>query len=141
MCSASGLVECVEPGHAVGDDAEDAPSGWHVVGVAGGDGFPGVPCWVGGGEAEGFGEPVLPVGAVVGKGLTGPFAGDQDPASGVAEVFAAVCLALAGARTQSGAWVPGLDAVAEPVRARRGAGFVAQRARQAVDVGGWSPVG
>ena len=65
---------------------------FHVVGVAGGDGFPGVAGGVGGGFAEGGQEPVLAVGAVVGERLTGPFAGDQDAASGVAEVLAAMGL-------------------------------------------------
>ena len=41
------------------------------------------------------GQPILAVGAVVGEGLAGPLPRDQDPAAAVAEVLAAVCLALA----------------------------------------------
>jgi hypothetical protein len=69
-------------------------------------------------EAEGLGEPGFAVGAVVGEGFAGPFAGDQDAASGVAEVFAAVGFAFAPAGDLAGSGVLGLDAVAEPVRAR-----------------------
>jgi hypothetical protein len=65
-----------------------------VVEVAGGDAFPGVPDGVGCRKAEGVQEPGLAVGAVVGEGLAGPFAGDQDAASGIAEVLAAVGLAV-----------------------------------------------
>ena len=101
---------------AVGDDVQEAAGVFHVVGVAGCDRFPGVAGRVGGGLAEGGQEPVLAVGPVIRERLTGPFAGDQDPASGVAEVLAAMGLALA--RPGSGrAGVLRLDAVAEPVRA------------------------
>ena len=103
---------------AVGDDVQEAAGVFHVVGVAWGDGLPAVVGWVGGGLAERVQEPVAAVVAVVGEGLGGPLAGDQDAAAGVAEVFAAVGLALAGARAQAGAGVLGLDAVAEPVGAR-----------------------
>jgi len=74
---------------------ESLPVGQVVV-VAGFDGFPGVAGGVGCRKSEGVGEPGAAVGAVVGEGLAGPFAGDQDAASGVAEVFAAVGFAFAG---------------------------------------------
>ena len=67
------------------------------------------------------------VGAVVGEGLAGPFAGDQDAASGVAEVLAAVGFALAVPGAQARPRVLGLDAVAQPVRAGRRARLVPQR--------------
>ena len=123
---------------AVGDDVQEAPGVLHVVGVAGGDGFPGVAGWIGGGLAEGGQEPVLAVGAVIGQRLAGPLAGDQDAASGVPEVFAAVGFALACAGDQAGAGVLGLDAVAQPVGAPRRARLVPQRLGQLLDV---SPLG
>jgi hypothetical protein len=67
---------------------------------------------------------------VIGEGLAGPFAGDQDAAPGVAEVLAAVGLAGAAARSQAFARVLGLDAVAQPVGTGRGARLVAQRVGQ-----------
>src|ERR1700760_651308 len=85
-CAAPGFCEGGVPVLAVGDDVEEAAGVFHVVGVVGGDGFPGVLAGVGGGLAEGFEEPLTAVGAVVGEGFAGPFAGDQDTASGVAEV-------------------------------------------------------
>ena len=94
-------------------------AGGHVVRVARRDRLPAIPAGVGCRKAEHAGEPGLAVGSVVGEGLAGPFAGDQDAAPGVAEVFAAVGLALAAARDQAGPGVLGLDAVAEPVRAGR----------------------
>jgi hypothetical protein len=118
------------PALPVGDDMKQPLGGWHVVEVAGGDGLPGVAAGVGIGDAEGFQEPLLAVGAMVGEGLAGPFAGDQHPAPGVAEVFAAVCLALAVPGAHSGTSVLGLDAVAQPVGACRRARFVAQRLDQ-----------
>jgi hypothetical protein len=96
----------------VGDDVQEPLGGWHVVGVAGGDGVPGVARWVGVGDAEGGEQPLLSVGAVVGEGFAGPFAGNQNAASGVAEVFAAVRLAPAVPGDQAGPGVLGLDAVA-----------------------------
>ena len=39
-----------------------------------------------------------PLGPVIGEALVGPFAGDQDSASGDAEVFGAMCFALAASR-------------------------------------------
>jgi len=91
---------------------------FHVIWVAGADRFPGVPSRVGCRNTEGGHEPVLPVGAVVGQRLAGPLARVQDAAPAVAEVFAAVGFALAGARDQTGPGVFGLDAVPEPVGAR-----------------------
>ncbi len=90
--SSYGFGECDVPALPVGDDVQEPLGGWHVVGVAGGDGFPGVAGWVGGGDAEGGQEPLLAVGSVVGEGLAGPFAGDQDAAPGVAEAFVSVAL-------------------------------------------------
>jgi hypothetical protein len=120
---------------AVGDDVEEAAAVFHVVGVAGVDGFPAVAGRVNGGLPEGLQEPVAPVCAVVGECLAGPFAGDQDPAPGVAEVLAAVCLTPAGAWREAEAGVFGLDAVPEPVGASRRARLVPQRFGELVDVG------
>ena len=122
------------PALPVGDDVQHSLGGGHVVGVTGGDGFPGVAGRVGVGDAEGFQEPCLAVGAVVGERLAGPLARDQDAAPGVAEVLAAVSLAPAVPGPQAGARVLGLDAVAQPVRASRRAGFVAQCLDQAFGV-------
>ena len=118
----------------VGDDVQEALGGWHVVGVTGGDGFPGVPGRVGVGDAERGQEPVLAVGAVVGECLARPFAGDQDAASGIAEVLAAVGLAPAVPGPQAGPGVAGLDAVAELVGAPRRARLVSERLDQPVGV-------
>ena len=79
------FVQCGFPALAVGDDVQQAPGMFHVVRVAGRDGFPGVVGRVGCRNTEGGHEPVLAVGAVVGQRLTGPLAGDQDPAARVAE--------------------------------------------------------
>ena len=124
------------PALAFGDDVQEPLGGWHVVGVAGGDRFPGVAGRVVGvGEPEGLQEPGFAVGAVVGQRLARPFARYQDAASGVAEMFAAVGLAVAMAWPLARVGVAGLDAVAEPVRAGGGAGFVAERGGEAVSVG------
>ena len=128
--SSSGFGECGLPSDAVGDDVQQPPGVVHVVGVGRGDGFPGVPGRVGCRNTERRQQPVLAVGAVVGQGLAGPLAGDQDPAPGVAEVIGVVGLALAPAGRQAGPGVLGLDAVAEPVRARRRARLVPQRLGQ-----------
>ena len=73
------------------------------------DDFPGVGAVDGGGAERGQ-QPGFPVGPVIGQGLAGPFAGDQDPASGVAEVFAAVGFAFAVAGRSPGlaflGWTP-----------------------------------
>jgi hypothetical protein len=76
---------------------------------------------------------------MVGEGLAGPFAGDQDAAPGVAKVFALVSFALTVPGPQSRPRVLGLDAVAQPVRARRRARLVPQRVGQTpgVLVLGW----
>src|SRR6185312_5781962 len=94
------------------------------------DGFPGVPGGVGCRNTEGAQEPVLTVGAVVGQGLAGPLAGDQDPPPGIAEVIGVVGLALAGSRGQAGPRVLGLDTVAQPVGAPRRARLEPQRLSQ-----------
>ena len=99
----------------------------HVVVVARLDRFPGVPGWVGCRKTEHPGQPGAPVGPVVGQRLAGPLARHQDAPPGVAEVLAAVGLALAGPRLQARPGVAWLDAVAEPVRAGRRARFVPQR--------------
>ena len=116
-CAAPGFGLGGVPVLAVGQDVQQAAGVFHVIRVAGCDGFPGVAGGVGGGLAEGGQQPVLPVGAVVGEGFAGPFAGDQDPVARVAEVFAAVGFAFARAGGQAGSGVFGLDAVAEPVGA------------------------
>jgi hypothetical protein len=116
----------------VRDDVQQSLCVGHVVGVAGGDGFPRVAGGVRCREAEGGQKPVAAVGAVIGERLARPFAGDQDAPSGVAEVLAAVRLALAPARPQARTGVLGLDAVAQPVRARRGARLVTERVGQAL---------
>ncbi len=125
--SSSCLCKRGLPLDAVCDDVQEPLAVGHVVRVAGLDRFPAVPGRVGCRNPERAGDPCPPVGAVVGQGLAGPLAGDQDTAPGVAEVLAAVGFALAGARAQARAGVFGLDAVAEPVRAGRRAGFIAQR--------------
>ena len=80
-------------------------------------------------------QPGFAVGAVVGEGLAGPFAADEDAASGVAEVLEAVSFAPAQAGHQLRSGVLGLDAVAEPVRARRRAGLVPERLSEPGSVG------
>src|SRR6266567_6773054 len=119
----AGSGSCLDQGGmpflAVGDDVQESLCGWHVVGVAGDDGLPGVAARVGLRDAERLQEPGLSVGAVIGEGLAGPFAGDQHAPPGVAEVLTAVGFALAGPRAQAGTGVAWLDAVAEPVRAGR----------------------
>src|SRR5260221_3972808 len=101
-----------------------------MVGVGRGDTFPGVLAGVVCRKIEGGQEPGFAAAAVVGEGLAGPLAGDQDAAPGVAEVLAAVGLAFAVAGPQAGPRVGWLDAVAQPVRARWRARLVAQRADQ-----------
>ena len=128
--SGSGVGERSVPFLTVGDDVQESLAVGHVVRVARLDRFPGVPAEVGCRKTEHPGQPGFAVGAVIGQGLAGPLAGDQDAAPGVAEVLAAVGLALAGARSQAGPGVLGLDAVAEPVRAGRRARFVPQRVGQ-----------
>jgi hypothetical protein len=122
--SRSGQGERSVPSPAVGDDVQQALGVRHVIGVAGDDGFPGVAGRVGCWKTERFEQPGAPVGSVVGESLAGPLAGHQDPAPGVAEVFAAMRLALAVPRAQAGPGVLGLDAVAQPVRAGRRARLV-----------------
>ena len=118
--SAPGLLECGLPSCPVGEDVQERRDWWQVVGVGGGDALPGVPAGVGGcGKAEGFQEPGLAVAPVIVECLAGPAAGDQDAASGVAEVVGVVGFALAVPGAQAGAWVVRGDAVAQPVRAGR----------------------
>ena len=58
-------------------------------------------------------------GAVVIEGLVGPFAGDQDAASGDAQVFGLVGFALAASGCHGVPGAVGLDAVEQPHRAPR----------------------
>jgi hypothetical protein len=88
--SRPGFGERGVPALPVGDDMQQPLDVRHVVGVPGGDGLPRVAGGVGCREAEGGQEPVAAIGAVVGEGLARPFARDEDPPSGVAEVLAAV---------------------------------------------------
>jgi len=122
------------PSLAVGDDMKEPLSGRHVVEVTRGNRLPRVPAWVSCRKTEGLQKPVLAVGPVVGEGLAGPLAGDQDAAPGIAEVLAAMRLAGAPAGAQALMGVLGLDAVAQPVRARRRAWLVSERVGQALRV-------
>jgi hypothetical protein len=98
---------------------EENWSGWYVW-VGGRGAFPLV--WpvlgaVGGLDASILEE--LPYecaafGAVIIEGLVGPFVGDQDTASGDAQVLGLVCLAFAASGCDGVAGALGLDAVAEP---------------------------
>ena len=125
------------PAGSVGEDVQKCLAGGQVVGVGGADAFPGVAAGVVVcRKIQRFQEPGFAVGAVVGEGFAGPSAGDQDAASGVAEVLAAVGFAFAVSGAQAGPGVAGLDAVAEPVRARWGAGLVPQRVDEPVGVVG-----
>ena len=128
--SHSGFGKRGVPPLPVGDDMQQSLGARHVVGVAGGDGLPGVAGRVSCRNAERGQEPVAAVGPMVGERLAGPLAGDQDAPPGVAEVFAAVRFALAVSWSQACAGVLGLDAVAQPVRACRGARLVAERVGQ-----------
>ena len=58
----------------------------------------------------------------------------RTPGACVAEVLTPVCLALAVARPQPGLWVPWLDAIPQPVRARRGTRLIPERVGEPVDV-------
>ncbi|OLM08274.1 hypothetical protein Ae505Ps2_6253 [Pseudonocardia sp. Ae505_Ps2] len=70
-----------------------------------------------------------PFRAVVGQGLVGPLAGDEDAASGDAEVFGLVRFARAMPGCRSGSGALGFDAVEQPDRAAR-------RARRDREFGG-----
>src|SRR5690242_10007933 len=93
-------------------------------------GFPGVPGRISCRNTECPKEPFLAISAVVGQGLAGPLARDQDPPPGVAEMIDIMRLALAGARGQAGPGVLGLDAVPQPVGAPRRARLKPQRLSQ-----------
>ena len=73
-------------------------------------GFPGVPGRISCRNTERPKEPFLAISAVVGQGLAGPLARDQDPPPGIAEVFGIVGLALAGSWVRPGraflGWMP-----------------------------------
>ena len=102
----------------------------HVILVRGSNQFPGVPGRVGCRNTEGPQQPLLAVGPVVGQGLAGPLTGAQHPPPGIPEVIGVVRFALAAPGGQAGPGILGLDAVAEPVGAPRGAWLVAQRLGQ-----------
>lgn len=85
---------------------------------------------VGVGQAEHAQQPRLAVASMIGHGLARPLAGYQDPPPGVTEVLGAVRFALARARAHAVARVLGLDAVPQPVRARRRARLVPQSVQQ-----------
>jgi hypothetical protein len=119
---------------AVGDDVQQPLCRWHVVGITGGHGLPGVAGRVDVSETERFQEPGFAVGAMVGQGLAGPLAGDQDAPSGVAEVLVPVCLAGAPSGAHALMGVLGLDAVAQPVGARRRARLAPERVGQPLGV-------
>jgi hypothetical protein len=107
-------------------DAEQQQNGpWWYVGVGGCHAFPHIRPVLGsvrGLDAGGLKE--LPnefgaFGAVVVESFVRPFAGDQDPAPGDAQVFDLVGLALAASRDQGVPGALGLDAVEQPHRAAR----------------------
>jgi hypothetical protein len=112
------------PSSPVSDGVQQSPRVVHVVRVARGNGFPGVPGRVGCRNIERLQEPVLAVGAVVGQRLAGPLARDQHPAPGIAEVIGVMGLALAPAGDQARPGTLGLDAVPQPVRAPRRARLI-----------------
>jgi len=58
---------------------EQTPGMVQMIRIGRCDGFPGVPGGIGCRNTEGAQQPFLAVGAVVGQGLAGPLAGDQDP--------------------------------------------------------------
>ncbi len=103
-----------------------------VVRVAWGDRLPGVPAGIGGRNPERGHQPRLAVAAVIGQRLARPLARDQYPAARVAEMFAAVGLALAAAWPQAPVGILRLDAVAQPVRAGGRARLVSERGGEPV---------
>ena len=123
-CSAPGFGECIPPADAVGDDVQHALGRRHVIRVAGETGSQEYRPGSVAGDAERFHQPGPAVAAVIGQRLARPLARDQDAAAPVPEVFTAMGFALAVARTQARVGFPGLDAVAQPVRAGGGAGLV-----------------
>lgn len=110
--SSARLFQCGLPLDAVSDDMQQPLAGGHAVRVARLDRLPAVPARVGCQKSEHAREPGLAVGAMVSQRLARPLARDQDAAPGVAEVFAAVGLALAATRDQAWSGVLGSDAVA-----------------------------
>ena len=127
-----GLVEGGFPPGPVGDDVQQPLLGRQVVGVGRGD--PAVAGRVGQLQAEGLDQPGFAVGAVVGQGLAGPLAGDQDAPADVAAVLGPVRLPLARAGDQAGPGVLRLDAVPQPVRAGRRARLIAKRLGEPIRV-------
>jgi len=100
-CSVPGLRQCRLPSKAVGHDMQQPLAVGHVVQITWPDGLPGVASRIGCRNTKHGQQPVPPVGAMVGQRLAGPLTGDQDPSPGVAEVLAAMGLALAGPRPQA----------------------------------------
>ena len=105
--SPPGFDECCLPPGAIGDSVQQPPVVFHVVGRRGRPApEPAGRCR----NPECLNDPVLAVGAVVGQRLARPLARGQDAAPAVAEVFAAVGFAFAGAGDQAGraflGWMP-----------------------------------
>ncbi len=133
-CSASGFREGVLPLEPVGDGAQESRASWHVIVVVRLDLLPAIAGGVGCRNTEHLGQPRMPVAAVIGQRLARPFARDQHPPPGITQMVVTVSLALAGTRHQAGPGVLGLDAIAQPVRARWRARLIAQRVGEAFHV-------
>ena len=127
------------PSLPFGDCLEEQDGSRWDVGVGGCGAFPLVGAvleTVGGVDAGGFEElpnEFGPFCAVIVEGLIGPLAGDQDAASGDAQVFGLVGFALAASRRHGVAGAFGLDSVEQPHR-------TARRARRDAEFG-VEPVG
>jgi hypothetical protein len=124
---ASGFGQGVLPSKPVGDRVQKPPARWQVVLVLWLNLFPAVAGGVSCRKTEHLRQPSLPVAAVVGQRLTGPLAGHQHSPPGITEMVITVGLSLAPARNQAGPGGLGLDAVAQPIRARRRARLIPQR--------------
>ena len=118
---------------------EKKRAGWDV-GVGGCGSFPPVGAVlgaVGGLDVGGLEE--LPnefaaFGTMIIQSFVGPFAGDQDAASGDAQVFGLVCFAFAASRCHGVSGAFGLDSVEQPHRAARRAGRHAELGVEPVGV-------
>src|SRR6266498_786363 len=139
-------VELGAPLDLLRDGAQEPVLQWLHVGVGGAGPLPGDRGWRTGFGRDG-GDLVVPVadaeegtyprtgvGAVVGEGLAGPVAGDQDAAAADAEGGFLVDAALAVAGPQLGVCLLRLDAVEEPVGAPVRAGCDAQLLPEPVEV-------
>ena len=107
------IVRSCAPSCAVGQYLQEPVSCRKAVRIARGDAIPAVVRLVNCRKIQHRHEPGLPVSAMVGQGLAGPFAGDQDAPAGEAKVLGPVGFALAQARDQPRSRVFGLDTVAE----------------------------